>query len=45
MNIYKLGTRWGKGKRDFYEMIKNLQISLSHQNDCHPEKGLSLIHI
>ncbi|MEC5145969.1 AAA family ATPase [Chitinophaga sp. 212800010-3] len=39
MNIFKLGTRWGKGNPDFYDLIKELSISLSHKNDCSPQKG------
>lgn len=39
MNIYKLGTIWGKGAPDFYEMIKHEGISISHINDCHPKKN------
>lgn len=38
MKIYKLGTIWGKGAPDFYEMIKSEGISISHINDCNPKK-------
>ena len=39
MNVYKLGIRWGAGKPNFYNLIKEQKISLSHASDCHPEKG------
>lgn len=39
MNVYKLGTRWGKNAPDFYNLIRNEQISLSHINDCSPKKN------
>lgn len=39
MEIYKLGTRWGSGAPDFYEMIKEQKIALSHKNDCSPKKS------
>lgn len=39
MNVYKLGTRWGKNAPDFYNLIRDEQISLSHINDCSPKKN------
>lgn len=38
MIIYKLGCIWGKGAPDFFEMIKDKNISLSHIHDCNPKK-------
>ncbi|MFH7017581.1 AAA family ATPase [Flavobacterium sp. FlaQc-47] len=38
MILYKLGSIWGTGAPDFYEMIKNKNISLSHIGDCNPKK-------
>lgn len=39
MILYKLGSIWGKGAPDFYEMIKDKNISLSHIHDCNPKKN------
>lgn len=39
MNIWKLGTKWGTGKRSFYEYIKDKEIIISHTNNASPKKG------
>lgn len=39
MKVWKLGTIWGKGAPDFYEMIKKHGISIGHNADGHAKKG------
>lgn len=39
MKVWKLGTTWGRGAPDFFSMIKEKEVIISHTNDGFPKNG------
>lgn len=39
MHFWKLGTIWGKGAPNFYDIIQSHCISIGHSNDGYPKKN------